>query len=88
MPDQEIGAPQRAVSRGPSWRSSSSPAGWPKESLISLKRFEVDEQEGEGRAGSARPPVGEEGVEHLEQLAAVAEPGQLVGDRLAVALAG
>ena len=25
------------MSRGPSWRSSSSPAGWPKESLISLK---------------------------------------------------
>ena len=31
--------PTTADRRGPSWRSSSSPAGWPKESLISLKWF-------------------------------------------------
>ena len=51
-----------------------------------LEVVEVDEQEGKVAIRRRRRRLGEERVEDPEQVATVAEAGQVVGHRLAVAL--
>ena len=51
-----------------------------------LEVVEVDEQEGKVAIRRHASPIGEERVEDPEQVATVAETGQVVGHRLAVAL--
>ena len=54
-----------------------------------LEVVEVDEEEGQRCASASRVgAVREEGVEHVEEVAAVAESGELVGLGLAVTLLG
>ena len=83
--DEEVALAQGPCSRPPSCRRSSSPAGWPKESLISLNRSRSTKRK--ARLSRLRDVVlGEEGVEDAEQVAPVPQAGELVGHGLAVAL--
>ena len=64
--------------RGPIWRSTSSPAWWPSVSLSSLKPSRSISSSATSRVG-----VRDRLPEPRQQMAAVAEPGQVVGDGLA-----
>ena len=82
------GRPRAAVpcSRDPSWRRSSSPAGWPNESLISLNRSRSMKRKARLWLSGSTVVLREEGVEDAEQVAPVPQPGELVGHGLAMAL--
>ena len=78
-------SPSRSAScsRGPIWRSTSSPACVAERVVELLEAVEVDQQQRD----LARPASSIASLEPREQVAAVAEPGQVVGDRVRAALA-
>ena len=66
------GLPTARVRRGPSWRNSSSPAGCPKESLISLKWLRSTKRNAISRGvASVVGFVGEEEVEDQRELTTI-----------------
>ena len=69
----------RRAAAGPTWRSSWSPAWWPRLSLTSLNPSRSSSR---SAAGVRAVAVGQHGLRPLEQRAAVGQPGELVGARL------
>ena len=73
-----------ACSRGPIWRSTSSPAWWPSVSLSSLK---PSRSTSSSASSSPRTRARlDRRVQRVDEVAAVAEAGEVVGHRLLVRL--
>ena len=81
-PSRASVSPGRSAScrRGPIWRRTSSPAWWPSVSLSSLKPSRSISSSATSPSASAIASPS-----RCQQMAAVAEPGQVVGDGLAAA---
>ena len=89
QPDDQVGAAQRVLEASAQLPEQLIAGGMAKGVVDLLEAVEVDEHEGQAPLGSVGVPLlGQDGVEQLEQRAAVAQAGQLVGDRLLPALVG